>query len=71
MSIEYIRNTYGVDARRGGRVIYSGGPQPTQGTITGTDGAHLLIRLDGREHSDPFHPTWKLEYLPKPKQGAA
>ena len=71
MSIEYIRRTYDVDARVGGRVIYRGGAEPMQGTITGTSSGHLLIRLDGQKHSNPYHPTWKLEYLPNQKGDAA
>ncbi len=63
MSLDYIRTTYGVPATRGGRIRYTGGPTPTLGTITGTDGGHLMIKLDGLKHSNPFHPTWEIEYL--------
>lgn len=64
MSMAYIRKAYGVPAKRGGRVEYSGERIPQQGTILGSCGAHLSIRLDGVKHSMPFHPTWKLRYLP-------
>lgn len=63
MSLQYIRDTYGVSARRGGRVEYTGNGSTKQGTITGARGAHVLIRLDGDKFSVAFHPTWKLEYL--------
>lgn len=63
MSIEYIRRNYGVPAKVGGRVKYTGGRHPMPGTITGTSGAHLMIRLDGQQHSMPYHPDWQLEYL--------
>ena len=65
MSMEYIRKHYDVPAKRGGRVVYSGGAQPVPGKITGTDGAHIRIRLDGSSFSQNYHPTWKIEYLPE------
>lgn len=59
--MDYIRKTYGVQARRLGRVIYLGN---RLGTITGaTTSGHLRIRLDGDKHSRKFHPTWELVYL--------
>lgn len=63
MSMDYIRKTYGVPAKRGGRVEYSGAGRPLMGTITGTEGAHLRIRLDCHKHALCFHPAWKLRYL--------
>ena len=56
--MEYIRRTYGVPAKRGGRVDYRG----QKGTITGSDGAYLLIRLDGEKRSKRYHPVWCLAY---------
>lgn len=66
MSLAYIRDTYGVPAKRGGRVRYTGGSKPMLGTITGATGGHLDIRLDDVRYATPFHPTWELEYLPTP-----
>lgn len=63
MSMKYIREHYNVPAKRGGRVIYTGGYLPRIGTIVGSDGAHLRIRLDGDRHPQNFHPTWELKYL--------
>lgn len=63
MSIEYIRDTYDVPAKRGTRVLYTGGGKKEYGTIRGARGVHLMIKLDGNKHAMPFHPTWKLEYL--------
>lgn len=63
MSIDYIRRQYGVPAKKGGRVEYTGGATPEFGTICGAQGAHLTIRLDGMKHTLPYHPTWKLRYL--------
>ena len=65
-ALAYIREAYDVPARKGGRVEYTGGKAPALGTIIGAEGAHLRIRLDGQKHSLPYHPTWKLKYLPEP-----
>jgi hypothetical protein len=59
-TIDYIRNYYGVPAKRGGRVEFQG----KQGVITGAGpGAHLRIRLDGEKIVRCYHPTWELKYL--------
>ena len=65
MSLEYIRRTYGVPAKRGSRVRVDWyPPEPArEGTITGSRQAHLRIRLDGEKHSRTVHPTWRIEYL--------
>lgn len=68
MSMKWIRSQYGVPAKRGGRVEYTpyeGSTDKTGrfGTITGTSGPHLLIRLDGEKHARPYHPTWRLRYV--------
>lgn len=62
MSMDYIKDTYRVPAKRGGRVEYTYGGSRF-GTITGADGARLRIRLDGEIASRVFHPTWELKYL--------
>ena len=64
MSMEYIRSTYKVPAKCGGRVVYTGLGVNELGTITGTRGAHILVRLDGDTESKPYHPTWEIQYLP-------
>lgn len=53
MSLEYIRNYYGVPAKKGGRVQY----KDRVGVITGNSGPHVSVRLDGQKHSAPYHPT--------------
>ncbi|KHJ56266.1 hypothetical protein LA66_06750 [Aureimonas altamirensis] len=65
MSISYIREYYGVPAKRGGRIEYTGGKSPELGTIVGARGAHLRIRLDGMAYTHPlsFHPTYCIRYL--------
>lgn len=70
MSIQWIRDNYGVPAKRGGRVEYT----PCEGskdgvalgTIVGTSGQYLKIRLDGDKTSFSYHPTWQLRYLDAP-----
>ena len=61
--MEYIKETYGVPAEVGGRVRYTGGKTPCEGTIKGARNAHLKILLDGDDMSGLYHPTWELEYL--------
>ncbi|QMV00126.1 hypothetical protein GHV40_00870 [Devosia sp. D6-9] len=63
MGIAWVRKYYGVPAKRGGRVEYTGEGHSEFGTIAGARGAHLSIRLDGWKFALPFHPTWKLRYL--------
>lgn len=63
MSIEWVRKTYKVPAKRGGRVEYTGSKQMRLGTITSASHGRLNIRLDGEKYPAPFHPTWELRYL--------
>lgn len=63
MSIAWVRKTYRVPAKRGGRVEYTGCGKREFGVILGASGGHLSIRLDGVKHAMPFHPTWELRYL--------
>jgi hypothetical protein len=64
MSMDHIRRTYGVPAKRGGRVRFSGniGREPLVGTIIGSTGAWLCVRFDGEVHRRVLHPTWEIEY---------
>lgn len=68
MSIAWIRKTYGVPAKRGTRVRYTGDctarGEPRLGTIGGAAGQYLRIRMDGDSFSGRYHPTYALEYLP-------
>jgi len=69
MTLAYVRKAYGVPAKRGGRVRYTGCGREELGTIIGASGGHLKVRLDGVRHGMPFHPTWKIEYLPEQPRG--
>ena len=58
----YIRRYYGVPAEKGRRVRFH--YYDKEGVITGhSTGAHILVRFDGDEQSQPCHPTWKMQYL--------
>ena len=60
MSLADIRGYYKVPAFRGARVKALQRP----GTITGADGSRIHVRLDGEKRAQPYHPTWRVEYLP-------
>lgn len=55
--MEYIRKTYSVPAKRGGRIEYRTPAFTQRGTITGTSGPYLRVRIDGDRHSTRWHPT--------------
>jgi hypothetical protein len=62
VSLDYIRNYYGVPAKRGMRVEYCGHDNVRRkGTVTGASYAHVRVRLDGEKISKPYHP--KDDYL--------
>lgn len=63
MSLKYIRDTYGVPAKRGCRVEYIDNKTAIQGTITGSLGPYIRVRLDGDRYSVTLHPTWRIRYL--------
>ncbi|MEN6534115.1 MAG: hypothetical protein ABFD89_10665 [Bryobacteraceae bacterium] len=63
MSMDYIRDTYGVPAKRGARIEYTGGEVPRLGTIIGTRNAHIKVRFDDSPIHGNLHPTWKVRYL--------
>jgi hypothetical protein len=60
MSLAWIREYYGVPAKRGMRIVFDG----RLATIVGAglwDG-RIRIRLDGENHAVSAHPTWRIEY---------
>ncbi len=66
MSMEYIREHYGVPAKRGGRVRFAPDGNrylACEGVIVGSRGAHLRIRMGEEKRSGLYHPTCDLEYL--------
>lgn len=63
MSMAWIRRQYGVPAKQGGRVIYTGQDVEQFGTIRSARGAYLSVVLDGERIARTFHPTWELRYI--------
>lgn len=50
--MDYVREAYGVPAKRGGRVTVDG----RAGTITRAT-HYVWVRFDDAKHSRPFHPS--------------
>lgn len=64
MSMEWVRKNYGVPAKRGGRVEYTGDRSGARlGTITASVGPRIRIKLDGDDVALIYHPTWEIRYL--------
>ncbi|MEO8298778.1 MAG: hypothetical protein ABI574_13325 [Burkholderiales bacterium] len=64
MSLKYIRSAYGVPARRGVRIEFTGEPGRTQpGEVRAASGAYLRVRFDGDPAMYTLHPTWGVKYL--------
>lgn len=59
MSMEQIRSTYGVPARRGQRVVFDG----LSGTIVAARGGYLRVRFDGEKGTRSLHPVWQVQYV--------
>lgn len=59
MSADYVRRTYGVPEKRGGRVVVDG----RDGVITSFHDRRLMVRFDGEPRPVPAHPTWCVRYL--------
>lgn len=57
MSADYVRRTYGVDFKRGDRVLVDGRP----GFIVSFPSQYLGVRFDGESHTSRCHPTWRVE----------
>lgn len=60
----YIKRYYGISAKVGDKVSYSGGKFPQEGTIVGADGAYLRVQLDRDPYIGKYHPTWELKVFP-------
>lgn len=69
MGMEYIRNTYDVPAKRGGRLIYTNcdGVKFHCTIKSATHSGHLKVLVDDRvpgyRGRMKLHPTWRVEYL--------
>src|SRR6266404_763357 len=63
MSMDYIRKTYDVPAKRGGRIKYTNGGT-FYGTIASAKGGYLRVRWDeDGQRLVSLHPTWCVEYV--------
>jgi len=58
--IEHIRKTYGVPAKRGGRLRFEG---RIEGKIVGARYGRLRVRFPDFTRIVILHPTWGIEYL--------
>ena len=67
MSMEYIRKTYGVPAKRGGIIKYTGSKnEVVLMEIIGTKGHYLRCKMCKGVNSGLktlLHPAWEIEYL--------
>lgn len=59
--MRWIREHYGVPAKRGARVFVEFYKE--YGRITGTTGEYINIRRDSARKSEMYHPTWGILYL--------
>ena len=69
MSLQYIRDTYGVPAKRGGRIEFKRENGAVfSGRITGSDGQYLSVRFDcfnTKNSAANLHPTYNIRYFEK------
>ena len=61
--VDYIRKTYDVPAKRGGRICFNPWGNPREGTIVGSRYGHLRVRFDGENRVALIHPTFSVTYL--------
>lgn len=65
MSLDYIRKTYGVPAKRGARIRFTPSKhETTEGVIVGARDQYLRVRFDNSPtRIATLHPTWEVTYL--------
>ena len=68
MSMDYIRRTYGVPAKRGARIRFDGvfGQFGITGCVIGSRNQYLRVRMDSTGLIWTLHPTWQVQYLKTP-----
>ena len=64
--LAYVREAYGVPARRGGEVRYC----ERRGVILSGQNGRLRVRLNGEKRTVILHPTWNVEYMGPEKRAA-
>ena len=69
MSMEYIRKTYGVPAKRGARIEFTDTyGKVHEGRIVGSRGMYLRVDIQTiRGGTVTLHPTSDVRYFPNPK----
>ena len=58
--MEYIRKYYNVPAKRGARVLFGAS---SYGTIVGSKGSYIRVRMDGEKKIKSYHPVYLMTYL--------
>jgi hypothetical protein len=62
--MKYIRDTYGVPAKRGGKIIFTNTiGQKLNGTIKSASNFHIKASIEGYKYDILLHPTCRIEYL--------
>lgn len=62
MSMKYVRDYYGVPAKRGARIVFVWKGRRA-GTIVGSRNQHLRVRFDDEpKRVETLHATWEVEY---------
>lgn len=67
MSMQYIRDYYGLSVKVGDRITFNGSPPPKEGIVVGAKGQYLRVRFDGEKHPQTLHPTWRVDYFDGPR----
>lgn len=68
MSMEYIRKTYNVPAKRGAKIMFQDHlKQWHDGTIVASRGQYLRVKIPTLTSRDivTLHPTFNVEYITK------
>lgn len=60
--MESLRRYYGVPAKRGAKIIFTGCKHPVAGRIISAQDHKLYIRTNDGRRFGPLHPTWEIEY---------
>lgn len=60
--MESLRRYYGVPAKRGGEILFTGLKHPVTGRIISARDHKLWIRTSDGRRFGPLHPTWEVEY---------
>ena len=63
MGLSYIRATYGVPAKRGVRIAFTGDGARKTGVITSAHHGTIRVRGHGARKVVCLHPTWEVRYL--------